>query len=221
MRDNARNMEDMESPKTCQALFSGILVALHNQCLYSNAFYGLAGLFSLAALPGWWKLIGVAVLAVGVVSYVHHTQEKGVLGVGFWGKLDTGLATTLVVAGGAMLAGLMARAETRATVGPFFGAAVLLLAIYSLGLFLASRVAAHKTGGSGDATKGWGNGPLLVEEGPGGKAPAPPVECAKERYQVDYLALHSAWHGFSAACILLMLVALRRVLVPGMSHDGV
>jgi hypothetical protein len=209
----------MESPKICQALFSGVLEALHNQCLYSNALYGLAGLFGLVALPGWWKLLGVAVLAVGVVSYVHHTQEKGVLGVGFWAKLDKALATTLVVTGGVMLAGLMARADTRATVGPFFCAAVLLLAIYSLGLFFASRAAARKTGGGGDATEGWGGGPLLAEEGPGGDAPA--VDCAKQRYQVDYLALHSAWHGLSAAGILLMLVALRRALVPGVSYDGV
>jgi hypothetical protein len=207
----------MESSTTCQALFSGILEALHNQCLYSNVLYGLAGLFGLVTLPSWWKLLGVAVLAVGVVSYIHHTHEKGVLGVSFWGKLDTVLATTLVVTGGAMLAGLMAKADTRATVDPFLCGAVLLVGIYSLGLFFASHAAARKTGGSGDTMEGWGGGSLLAEEAPGGDAPA--VDCAKQRYQVDYLALHSAWHGLSAASILLMLVALRRALVPGV--DGV
>ena len=200
-------------PSDCETAFSGVLKALHNQCLYSNALYALAAAFAVAALPAWWKLVGAYIFAVAVVSYIHHTQEKAGLGAKFWGHLDSMMATTVVIVGAAMLVGLLARPDTRAAMGVYFGGAVLLLAFYSLAIFFASRAAAAKVGGDGDPTDGWGGGPVLAERGPQQQqTPAPPI-CEKQRYEVDYLALHSTWHGLSAAGILLMLVAIRKALV--------
>jgi len=202
-------------PCDCETAFSGVLRALHNQCLYSNALYALAGVFGIAALPGWWKLIGAYVVGVAGVSYVHHTQEKALgLGAAVWSRLDSTLATGLVIAGAAALVGLLARPDTRKEVGFFFGGAVFLLAIYSLGIYFASRVAAQKAGESNDEIMSWGGGPLLAQRQQGEAAAQQPSDiCSKQRYRVDYLALHSSWHGLSAAAILLMLVALRRALV--------
>ncbi len=212
-------------PKDCEAAFSGVLGALHNQCLYSNALYALGGVFGVAALPGWWKLVGGYLFVVAVVSFVHHTHERATLGATFWGHLDTGLASTIVIVGAAMLVGLMARPDTRSAVGLYFCLAVFLLAVYSLAIFYLSRKAATKAGGSGDATTGWGAGPLLAQRTAEGALPPVSLACKEQRYQVDYLSLHSAWHGLSAAGILLMLVALRRALVPSPgcyvpSYDG-
>lgn len=204
----------MDSNICCEQAFDGVLGSMHNQCLYSNALYALGGVFGVVALPGWWKLLGCYIFAVAAVSYVHHTNERAVLGTTFWNRLDRGLASAAVIVGAGALVGFIASPDTRALVDPYLCSLVFLLAIYSLVVFYLSQKASAKAGGRGDTKTDWGSGLLLAQNTNMKEAVLlpPPEPCAKQRYQVDYLALHSAWHGLSAVAIILMLAVLNRAL---------
>lgn len=208
----------------CEAAFASSLKALHNQCMLSNVLYLVAAIYAFIVLPGWWKLLGLYVLAIAAVSFAHHANLS-VLGVsrGVWDQLDVTLAVVLMIAGIVSLVSAMSKEETRAALGGPFGGALIIVAVYSLVLFGMSRIAGLKTRKAGpDPVSGWGGGPILAQSDRGGGAAAlSPLACSAQRYQVDYLALHSAWHSVSGIGILFTVVAWSRILPRGFSADVV
>lgn len=169
----------------------------------------------MVVLPGWWKLFGVSVLSVGLVSYVHHTNEKFELSIGTWGKLDVLLANMVLVTGIIVLIVTMTRPDTRKAVGVDFALAIGLLGLYSIFIFFLSQVAEKKAGAQ-TYPAGWGTGPLLSQTS---LQPESPPDCSSQRYQADYLSIHSTWHSLSAATCILFVVAIKRAFSPNLAVD--
>ena len=90
--------------------------------------------------------------------------------------MDTMLAYVLVIVGTVVLVGMLTREETRAAVGVYFGAAVVLLSVSFLGIFYLSSRAARKSKGSGDATVECSafRSTILHSTLPGTDSPQPP-----------------------------------------------
>lgn len=205
----------------CEAAFASSLKALHNQCMLSNVLYVIAAIYAFIVLPGWWKLLGLYVLAIAAVSFTHHANLS-VLGVnrGVWDQLDVILAVVLMIAGIVSLISAMSKEETRSLLGGPFGGALIIVAVYSLILFGMSRIAGLKTRKAGaDPVSGWKIGPILAQNNDSATVALGPQECSTQRYQVDYLALHSAWHSVSGIGILFTIVAWSRILPRGSSAD--
>lgn len=194
----------------CKRLFHPCLLALHNQCLASNALYGLSALFCFGLLPGYWKVLGVHLLLICFVSYAHHTNtDFWGIPSSEWGVLDSMLSSILLVGGLVALGLAMRFPAIRGEVGWPFAVALCVTALYSLGLLAASRFAADRVGGKGDPIRTAGlEGPILAEV----ERAALQTDCPDQRLQIDYLSLHSAWHSVSAVGILFFLVAWKKVL---------
>lgn len=91
------------------------------------------------------------------------------------------------------------------------------------GIFILSRFAAAKTKIETDVdiqeNTGWGgiNSPLLYQnqtEEEKGLLPTSSNNgpCDDQRYEIDYLALHSTWHSLSGISILLTIIIIQIAL---------
>ena len=80
--------------ETCDQSYTNLLKILHNICIYSNIFYLIAGMTAIISFKKWYRIMGVFILLIGVVSVIHHTNEYFGVSAKVWGYLDVGLATS-------------------------------------------------------------------------------------------------------------------------------
>lgn len=137
-----------------------------------------------------------------MVSYIHHSRKKAGVGVQFWNWLDTVLAFSLFVFGSFVVINLSKNATTREAIGPGLLSVNFIVGLYSVGIFILSRFAAAKTKIEKE---------VEVQENTGWTANYH-GECDDQRYETDYLALHSTWHSLSGISILLTIIIIQIAL---------
>lgn len=184
---------------SCDKSFGILLHDLHNSCSLSNIMYILAGLVGIFALPGWWRLFGVAVLMEAAISFINHSN-MAIAGISSatWRKMDVGCAIIGCVA---TLALVIIKRKKLSKRNVFICVAIFATALLFLGVSesQANRVVQK------DPVKDLGLGNPLAEE-------KITTNYDTERYQVLYLSYHTSWHIVSGMSILVMLVVLAPVL---------
>ena len=225
----------MPTSEECKFAFKDALKALHNQCLYSNIMYLISAFFAFFLLSGWWRLLGVYILLISMVSYIHHSQKKAGVSVQFWNTMDTVLAFALFVFGTFVVISFSKNASIRESIGTGLLSVNFIIGMYSIGIFILSRIAAAKTKIENNADDdndngnteggGWGGiySPILYQKNQVDTTSSPAAvadddsHCDDQRYETDYLAIHSTWHSLSGISILITIIIIQNALKSGFS----
>ena len=82
--------------ESCQESYNNLLQVLHDICIYSNIFYLTSGIIAIAAFKKYYKLFGVYILLIGIVSVIHHSNKDFGFKRDAWSVLDVVLASYVV-----------------------------------------------------------------------------------------------------------------------------
>ena len=188
---------------SCDNSFAILLHDLHNSCSLSNIVYILTGLVGVTALPGWWRLLGIAVLIEAAVSFINHSNMS-IAGISStaWNKMDVGFAITGCVTA---LVLVILKRDKLSKRNIFICAAVFATALLFFGVSTALEINLRRKGKTKDPIKDLGLGNPLADE-------RTVTNYDVERHQVLYLSYHTSWHIISGMAILIMLVVLAPVL---------
>ena len=147
----------------------------------------MAGIYALFVLPGYFKLFGVFILSITLVSFIHHTNlNLGKISSNIFGKLDVLLANLGIII--AMILSIVFRKKFNFNIPILI--LVLIMGSLSIVAFVLSEVESHRAG-IGDPVKSLPKGVLADTN----------TDYNKKAQQVLYLVWHTIWHlisGFTA-----------------------
>ena len=188
---------------TCDQSLDTLLNDLHNSCSMSNIVYVVAGLFGVLALPGWWRLLGVAVIVEAVISFINHSNMNvGGISSTTWNYMDVSFAVTGCIV---MIALVSIKHDKIPKRNIFICAAVFLTAILFFAFATYEAHGLSREERKKDPIKTFGIGNPLADE-----KITPDYD--SERHQALYLSYHTAWHIVSGMAILVMLIVLTPAL---------
>jgi len=178
----------------CEKNFDKVLGLLHSIVIYSNILYLMAGIYALVIFPGLFKLFGVYILLITLVSFIHHTNLNiGALSASVFGVLDIVLANL-----GLLVAIILSIVFYKRF--NFNMATLILVAIMgalSIVTFVLSEIEA-KRAKRGDPIKSLPKGVLADTK----------VNYTQKSQQVLYLVWHTIWHLVSGFAAILWIVSI-------------
>jgi len=187
--------------ETCQESYNNLLQVLHDICIYSNIFYLIAGIMALVTFKKYYKLFGIFILSIAIVSVIHHSNKD----VGFkrdaWSVLDVVLANVGCLIGMIVLLYLMSKKRIHLRLA----IVTIMLGILAILFFILSEVEssrAEKTIGEADSVKSW-DGPIFTVT----KSNAKDIYKGKSQ-QAMYLTYHSIWHILSGLTIMVWVISV-------------
>ncbi len=187
--------------ETCQESYNNLLQVLHDICIYSNIFYLIAGVMALVTFKKYYKLFGIFILSIAIVSVIHHSNKD----VGFkrdvWSVLDVVLANVGCLIGMIVLLYLMSKKRIHLRLA----IVTIMLGILAILFFILSEVEssrAEKTIGEADSVKSW-DGPIFTVT----KSNAKDIYKGKSQ-QAMYLTYHSIWHILSGLTIMVWVISV-------------
>lgn len=187
--------------ETCQESYNNLLQVLHDICIYSNIFYLIAGVMALVTFKKYYKLFGIFILCIAIVSVIHHSNKD----VGFkrdvWSVLDVVLANVGCLIGMIVLLYLMSKKRVHLRLAII----TIMLGILAILFFILSEVEssrAEKTIGEADSVKSW-DGPIFTVT----KSNAKDIYKGKSQ-QAMYLTYHSIWHILSGLTIMVWVISV-------------
>ena len=187
--------------ETCQESYNNLLQVLHDICIYSNIFYLIAGVMALVTFKKYYKLFGIFILSIAIVSVIHHSNKD----VGFkrdaWSVLDVVLANVGCLIGMIVLLYLMSKKRIHLRLA----IVTIILGILAILFFILSEVEssrAEKTIGEADSVKSW-DGPIFTVT----KSNAKDIYKGKSQ-QAMYLTYHSIWHILSGLTIMVWVISV-------------
>ena len=185
--------------ETCDQSYSSLLKTLHNICIYSNVFYLIAGLYALISFRRWYRLMGLFILIIGVVSVIHHSNENLGIDAKVWGVLDVVLANVGAFVAIVVLVYLLTQNKTHIRLA----IATFTIAITAIIMFIFSEIEssrAKKNLGSSDPTKSWG-GKIFTAE-------PTPKDYLGESQQAMFLCYHTIWHILSGLTAIFWVLSV-------------
>ena len=187
--------------ETCQESYNNLLQVLHDICIYSNIFYLIAGVMALVTFKKYYKLFGIFILSIAIVSVIHHSNKD----VGFkrdvWSVLDVVLANVGCLIGMIVLLYLMSKKRVHLRLAII----TIMLGVLAILFFILSEVEssrAEKTIGEADSVKSW-DGPIFTVT----KSNAKDIYKGKSQ-QAMYLTYHSIWHILSGLTIMVWVISV-------------
>ncbi len=187
--------------ETCQESYNNLLQVLHDICIYSNIFYLIAGIMALVTFKKYYKLFGIFILSMAIVSVIHHSNKD----VGFkrdaWSVLDVVLANVGCLIGMIVLLYLMSKKRVHLRLA----IVTIMLGVLAILFFILSEVEssrAEKTIGEADSVKSW-DGPIFTVT----KSNAKDIYKGKSQ-QAMYLTYHSIWHILSGLTVMVWVISV-------------
>ena len=187
--------------ETCQESYNNLLQVLHDICIYSNIFYLIAGIMALVTFKKYYKLFGIFILSMAIVSVIHHSNKD----VGFkrdaWSVLDVVLANVGCLIGMIVLLYLMSKKRVHLRLA----IVTIMLGVLAILFFILSEVEssrAEKTIGEADSVKSW-DGPIFTVT----KSNAKDIYKVKSQ-QAMYLTYHSIWHILSGLTVMVWVISV-------------
>jgi len=187
--------------ETCQESYNNLLQVLHDICIYSNIFYLIAGIMALVTFKKYYKLFGIFILSIAIVSVIHHSNKD----VGFkrdaWSVLDVVLANVGCLIGMIVLLYLMSKKRVHLRLA----IVTIMLGVLAILFFILSEVEssrAEKTIGEADSVKSW-DGPIFTVT----KSNAKDIYKGKSQ-QAMYLTYHSIWHILSGLTVMVWVISV-------------
>ena len=187
--------------ETCQESYNNSLQVLHDICIYSNIFYLVAGIMALVTFKKYYKLFGIFILTIAIVSIIHHSNKD----VGFkrdvWSVLDVVLANVGGLIGMLVLLYLMSKKRVHIRLA----IVTIIMGVLSILFFILSEVEAsraEKTIGESDSVKSW-DGPIFTVT----KSNAKDIYKGKSQ-QAMYLTYHTIWHVLSGLTVMIWVISV-------------
>jgi hypothetical protein len=187
--------------ESCQESYNNLLQVLHDICIYSNIFYLVAGTMALVTFKKYYKLFGIFILTIAIVSIIHHSNKD----VGFkrdvWSVLDVVLANVGGLIGMLVLLYLMSKKRVHIRLA----IVTIIMCVLSILFFILSEVEAsraEKTIGESDSVKSW-DGPIFTVT----KSNAKDIYKGKSQ-QAMYLTYHTIWHVLSGLTIMIWVISV-------------
>lgn len=187
--------------ETCQESYNNLLQVLHDICIYSNIFYLIAGIMALVTFKKYYKLFGIFILSIAIVSVIHHSNKD----VGFkrdaWSVLDVVLANVGCLVGMIVLLYLMSKKRVHLRLA----IVTIILGVLAILFFILSEVEASRaknTIGEADSVKSW-DGPIFTVT----KSNAKDIYKGKSQ-QAMYLTYHSIWHILSGLTVMVWVISV-------------
>ncbi len=156
---------------------------------------------ALVTFKKYYKLFGIFILSIAIVSVIHHSNED----VGFkrdvWSVLDVVLANVGCLIGMIVLLYLMSKKRIHLRLA----IVTIMLGILAILFFILSEVEssrAEKTIGEADSVKSW-DGPIFTVT----KSNAKDIYKGKSQ-QAMYLTYHSIWHILSGLTIMVWVISV-------------
>jgi hypothetical protein len=187
--------------ESCQESYNNLLQVLHDICIYSNIFYLVAGTMALVTFKKYYKLFGIFILTIAIVSIIHHSNKD----VGFkrdvWSVLDVVLANVGGLIGMLVLLYLMSKKRVHIRLA----IVTIIMGVLSILFFILSEVEAsraEKTIGEADSVKSW-DGPIFTVTDSNAKD----IYKGKSQ-QALYLTYHTIWHVLSGLTIMIWVISV-------------
>tara|TARA_B100000674_G_scaffold479986_1_gene479031 strand:+ start:3052 stop:3636 length:585 start_codon:yes stop_codon:yes gene_type:complete len=189
--------------ESCQESYNNLLQVLHDICIYSNIFYLTSGIIAIAAFKKYYKLFGVYILLIGIVSVIHHSNEDFGFKRNAWSILDIVLANVGCLVGMIVLVYLMSKKRVHRRLAYV----TILMGLLSIIFFILSEVEsarAEKILGTADSVKSW-NGPIFTATNEDGNN----KDIYKGRSeQAMYLTYHTIWHILSGLTATIWVISV-------------
>ena len=186
--------------QTCEHSYNNLLKVLHDICIYSNIIYFVAGILAIITFKKYYKLFGLYIILIGVVSVIHHSNNDFGLSKNIWGILDVVLANVGLFIGLCVLVYLLFKNQLHkklAIITLFIGAC-------SGVCFILSEIESHRAKqsvGTNDPNNNW-VGPILTS------TMKQPDKYLGESQQSMYLMYHSIWHILSSLAIFIWVICV-------------
>jgi len=189
--------------ESCQESYNNLLQVLHDICIYSNIFYLIAGIMALVTFKKYYKLFGVYILLIGIVSVIHHSNEDFGFKRDVWSVLDVVLANVGCLVGMIVLVYLMSKKRVHRRLAYV----TILMGLLSILFFILSEVEstrAEKILGEADSVKSW-DGPIFTVTDEDGNN----KDIYKGRsQQAMYLTYHTIWHILSGLTATIWVISV-------------
>jgi len=188
----------------CIESYTSLLETLHNICIYSNIFYIIAAILCFVNFKKHYKITGIGILIIALVSIIHHSNERVGFSAGVWGTLDVTLANIGGLLATSILIYLLLKKKTHATLAII----TILLGFLSILFFVfseieGSRASATLNGGGNDPTKSWGGKIFTVADPQIGV-----IDYTAQSQQSMFLVYHTIWHILSGLTAMLWAVSV-------------
>jgi len=184
--------------KDCIESYSSLLETLHNICIYSNIFYIIAAILCFVNFKKHYKITGVGILLIAIVSIVHHSNERVGVSAGVWSTLDVVLANIGGVIALLVLMYLLLKKKTHITLAVI----TILLGLMSIVFFIFSEIEGNRVKVK-DPTKSWG-GKIFTVSGPETQV----IDYTEQSQQAMYLVYHTIWHILSGITAMIWAVSV-------------
>ena len=156
---------------------------------------------ALVTFKKYYKLFGIFILSMAIVSVIHHSNKD----VGFkrdaWSVLDVVLANVGCLVGMIVLLYLMSKKRVHLRLA----IVTIMLGVLAILFFILSEVEASRaknTIGKADSVKSW-DGPIFTVT----KSNAKDIYKGKSQ-QAMYLTYHSIWHILSGLTVMVWVISV-------------
>lgn len=185
--------------KDCVESYTSLLETLHNICIYSNIFYIIAAILCFVNFKKHYKITGIGILVIAIVSIIHHSNENVGVSGGVWGTLDVALANIGGVIALLVLMYLLLKKKTHVTLA----VVTILLGLLSIVFFIFSEIEGARSNVN-DPTKSWGGKIFTVTDDPVTNT----VDYTVHSQQAMYLVYHTIWHILSGLTAMIWAVSV-------------
>jgi len=146
-----------------------------------------------------YKITGVGILVIAIVSIIHHSNKRAGFSTEIWGTLDVMLANTGGVIALLVLMYLLLKKKTHVTLA----AITILLGLLSIVFFIFSEIEGSRATIK-DPTKSWGGKIFTVSD----PTTIVDVDYTSQSQQAMYLVYHTIWHILSGITAMIWAVSV-------------
>jgi len=182
----------------CVESYTSLLETLHNICINSNIFYIIGAVLCFVNFKKQYKIAGVGILVVALVSIIHHSNERVGFSVGVWSILDVALANIGNLIAVSIVIFLLLKKKTHVTLAVI----TILLGVLSTVFLIFSEIEGSRVKVE-DPTKSWG-GKIFTVTDPTIKT----VDYTVQSQQAMYLVYHTIWHILSGLTVMIWAVSV-------------
>ena len=183
--------------KDCIESYTSLLETLHSICIYSNIFYIIGAILCFVNFKKHYKITGVGILLIAIVSIVHHSNERVGVSARVWDTLDVVLANMGGVIALLVQMYLLLKKKTHITLAVI----TIVLGLLSIVFFIFSRIEGSRVKVK-DPTKSWGGKIFTVNQ------PIDIIDYTEQSQQAMYLVYHTIWHILSGITVMIWTVSV-------------
>jgi tellurite resistance protein TehA-like permease len=146
-----------------------------------------------------YKITGVGILVIAIVSIIHHSNERVGFSAGVWSILDVALANIGNLIAVSIVVFLLLKKKTHVTLAVI----TILLGVLSTTFLIFSEIEGSKVKVE-DPTKSWGGKIFTVTDDPTTNI----IDYTEQSRQAMFLVYHTIWHILSGLTVMIWAVSV-------------